>query len=223
MHMDNERNQIIQNGVKAKKQKSDIRKELIGAGYRTGDFDELYASTLTELGFQEPVPPKVTVGTKTYIPPEFGGTQVTLPHANSGTNYVKGALIGVICIALVASAFFFGSQLLDTSTNISNEPLKWGKERVQEKEEDVGLSFGDEVLQTKVKATVASAMIQGGRMGSYDGVCKDISVVAPIVCKQTENSFMMYVPMSNGTYFCEDEKQQGSIVPLSPAQKMSCR
>lgn len=221
--MEQEKNQIIQSGIEAKKQRFEIRKELIGLGHDTTDFDAVYTATLSRLGLQEPLPPKVTVGTKTYIPPEFGGTGTKLPHINNGISYTKVGAFFFLVITLVTILFFFGAKFVTKTNPNANEPLKWGKENVQDKEGDGELNFNDEVLQTKVKATVASAMIQGGRMGSYDGVCKDISVVPPVACKQTETSFMIYVPMSNGTYFCEDKKQQGSIVPSSPEERMQCR
>ncbi len=221
--MELDKNQIIQNGVEAKKPRFEIRKELIGQGHDTSDFDEVYSATLARLGLQEPLPPKVAVGAKTYIPPEFGGTGTKPAHINNGISYTKVGAFFLVIITLAAILFVFGAKFVTkTNPNADNE-LKWGKESQQNKEGVSELNFNDDVLQTKVKATVASAMIQGGRMGSYDGVCKDISVVAPVACKETEKSFMIYAPMSNGTYFCEDKKQQGSIVPSSPEERMQCR
>lgn len=221
--MELDKNQIIQNGIEAKKQRFEIRKELIGLSHDTSDFDAVYTNTLSRLGLQEPLPPKVTVGAKTYIPPEFGGTGTKLPHINNGVSYTKVGLFIFVVIMLIAMLFVYGAKFVTKTNPNADEQLKWGKESMQDKEGVNELNFNDDVLQTKVKATVASAMIQGGRMGSYDGVCRDISVVAPVACKETEKSFMIYAPMSNGTYFCEDKKQQGSIVPSSPIERMQCR
>lgn len=221
--MENEKKQIIELGIQAQKQKFEIRKELVGGGHDTTDFDEVYSATLVRLGLQEPIPSKVTFGSKTYIPPEFGGTGVKPPHINNGIRYSKVGAFFFVVIVLFIALIFAGLKFVVKTNPDDNEPLKWGKERVQDTRRGEGLSLGDEVLQTKVKATVASAMMQGGRMGSYDGVCKDISVVVPVACKETEKSFMIYAPMSNGTYFCEDKKQQGSIVSSSPGERVTCR
>ncbi len=222
--MEDEKLGIIQSGIEAKKQKFDIRKEVVGAGFGTDDFDALYASTFVTLSQQEPMAPKVTLQTKTYIPPEFGGTvPQAIQDRKNGTSVVAilGAL--VIILILLAGGVYVGAKFLLPTQTVSNEPMKWGKDRVVEEKNDVGLSFGDDILETKVKATVASAMLQGGRMGSYDGVCKDITVVAPIRCRQTTAGFIIYVPLSNGTYYCEDKLENGKVVATAPLQAEMCQ
>jgi hypothetical protein len=221
--MEQVKNEIIQKGIEAKKQKFEIREDLIREGYDTLNFDKLYATILTQLGLHEPSPQKVTVGIKTYIPPEFGGTGAKLPHINNGISYTKVGVFLFIVMALIVTLLFVGLKFVTKSNPGANVPLQWGEDALQKREDSMRLNFNDEVLQGKVKATVASAMIQGGRMGSYDGVCRDISVIAPVACKELKNSFMIYAPMSNGTYFCEDKEQQGSIITQSPVYLMSCR
>ena len=221
--MEDEKLKIIQQGIEANKQKFEIRKEIVGAGFPTDDFDTTYASVLATLGKQEPIAPKVILQTKTYIPPEFGGKTIQPLHVQGGLTAFQVVGIVLLLIALALGGLYAGAKFLLPTQTISNEPIQWGEDRVVEEKDIQALGAGDGILETKVKATVASAMLQGGRMGSYDGVCKDISVVAPVRCRQTTAGFIIYVPLSNGAYYCEDKLQNGKVVATAPLQAEMCQ
>jgi hypothetical protein len=70
--------------------------------------------------------------------------------------------------------------------------------------EDVGSRVGETLIISKIETTAASAKLYRGRMGFYDGVCEDITVVAPIVCKNSSDYFLMYAPLTPTSYYCAD-------------------
>lgn len=120
--------------------------------------------------------------------------------------------------------FLGGNTLLKflKGPGISDEPIKWG---TQEDAKTAGdEEFSDSLIETKVEATVASANIYGGTMGGmFDGVCKDISVVAPVKCKQTPNSYTIFAQLAGGKYYCVDKLGFRGTVEKVPTSGSSCR
>ena len=167
--------------------------------------------------------PKVTVQSKTHIPPEFGGIPVQPSHITRGTSLFTIIVLIVLVLAILVGGLFVASKFLLPTHPSSDEPIQWGKERVVEQKDIQELGVGDSILETKVRATVVSAKIQGGRMGSYDGVCKDITVVSPVKCRQTTAGFIIYAPLSNGAYFCEDKSEKGIVVAKAPLEGEMCQ
>jgi hypothetical protein len=72
--------------------------------------------------------------------------------------------------------------------------------------EDIGSRVSETLIISKVETTAASAKLYRGRMGFYDGVCDDITVVAPIVCKNASEYFVMYAPLTPKSYYCADSQ-----------------
>lgn len=70
--------------------------------------------------------------------------------------------------------------------------------------EDIGSRVSETLIISKVETTAASAKLYRGRMGFYDGVCDDITVVAPIVCKNTSEYFLIYSALTPTSYYCAD-------------------
>jgi hypothetical protein len=85
----------------------------------------------------------------------------------------------------------------------ADEEIQWGEEApaqgVTQSE-----TFSDSVLEAKVETTMASVKLFGGRMGSYDGACDDITVVDPIVCRHSDRAYVVFAPLSIGQYYCVD-------------------
>jgi hypothetical protein len=132
-------------------------------------------------------------------------------------------LMVVFVVALLGIFFAVGKLFVDTylaTPEVTNDPIPWGEAVVDGRNHQA--TFDDSVLETKVEQTVVSANIQGGRMGSYDGVCKDITVVAPIRCHQEEFGYAIYAPMADGSYFCVDSSEFRGYIQGRPQQGSLC-
>ena len=202
--MSTEQKAIIEQSLKAGIDRHATRRELISQGVSTQGFDEVYETILKEQGISEPRPqmPRIlpSVDTSIYI-------------GRNKHRRVVAILKMILLVAALAGLLLYGLQ-----ANIQKELNDWifnmiGHSTVGSKVTTESLSFSDSILQTKVNATVASANIYASRMGSYEGVCKDISVVAPVVCKEVAGTFAIFVPLSDGTLYCVDstKKTSGSV------------
>lgn len=132
-------------------------------------------------------------------------------------------LMVVFVVALLSIFLAVGTLIFNTyfsTPEVTNEPISWGDAVVDGKGD--AATFDDSVLQTKVEQTVVSANIQGGRMGSYDGVCNDVTIVAPIRCQQAQSGYAIFAPMANGSYFCVDSTEFRGYVQQRPPQGSLC-
>jgi hypothetical protein len=217
--MEEEKISFVKKCIEEGNDRHAARRALVSAGYGTDDFNTLYDTALAQLGISEPkgeMPDLRTLGESAVYRNNPHGTGIPRFMHN-----IKVALVLTILFALVVVGGYMLISYL-SMPKISDAPIEWGKPSTRVKEEET-LGFSDSVLQTKVKATVASAMIQGGRMGGYEGVCKDITIVAPVSCRQTQSGFVIYAPMSDGTYYCEDKAENGAIVSKKPLGGESCK
>lgn len=219
VHMEEEKIIFIKTLIKEGNNRHNARRALVSAGYGTEDFNTFYNTALLQLGVSEP---------KDEMPNMHATGESSVyrndPHGTGMPRIIHNVKVGLVLGLLFSAVAVGGYMLLSylSMPKISDAPIEWGKANTQEQENDT-LGFSDSILQTKVKATVASAMIQGGRMGGYEGVCKDITVVAPVSCRQTQNGFVIYSPMSDGTYYCEDKAENGAIVAKKPIVGESCK
>ena len=116
---------------------------------------------------------------------------------------IDAAKMSVMVLLLAAAAY--GAYLSVNKTNLSELVSELFNEGTNSQAtEEAHVSVADSILQTKVDSTVASARIYRKRMGTYDGVCRDITVVAPVACKETNEQFVIFVPLSNATEYCVD-------------------
>ena len=115
--------------------------------------------------------------------------------------YRLGSLLGVVLTIIVS--FAVGTYLSTFISQIQQDELLQWQEGTWE-EDPEGLNFSDFLMQQKVAATAASANMYGGRMGSYEGVCSDITIVDPIQCAETPETFAIFAPLSDGQYYCSD-------------------
>lgn len=127
---------------------------------------------------------------------------------------VLGLLVPFIFAAVMGTIFYSVFNTL-YSQNIMNDPrlqeeIQWGTP-ISGTEGVNGMTLADYALQGKVVATGASANVSGGRMGAYDGACADISVIAPVECLDTVESFAVFARMSDGSYYCVDSNEFGGI------------
>ncbi len=217
--MEEEKIVLIKKLIEEGNNRHDARRALVSAGYGTDDFNTFYDTALAQLGVSEPrdaMPDFRAVGeSSVYRNEPYGAGPSRLIH-----NLKVALVLAILFTLVVVGGYMLFSYL--SMPKISDEPIEWGKPAVKVHNDET-LGFSDSVLQTKVKATVASAMVQGGRMGGYEGVCSDITVVAPVSCRQTQSGFVIYAPMSDGTYYCEDKAENGTIVSKKPLEGESCK
>jgi hypothetical protein len=185
-----ERKAYIEEQIKAGKDRQSVRHELVSQGESTAGFDEEYASVLQKLGVPEPKQQSAF----RYEPQEKAEIQKSVDRIlerkrSSMKTILKAVGVVIVCVLLVV----FVMQL---------PFVKEGREEV---------SFSDTIVETNIQATGASAKVQGGRMGSYEGVCNDISVVAPIRCISNDESFAIYGLLSDGTVYCVDTDSSGRV------------
>jgi hypothetical protein len=122
------------------------------------------------------------------------------------TLYAIAAFIGLL--AFCAYIAFSGLSYLASSQYQyqlpAESPLQLGTSTAPVSGEGSGFSFADLLTQSKVESTAASARIYGTNMGSYDGVCKDISVVDPVFCSASNDAYVIYAPLQAGGAYCTD-------------------
>lgn len=207
--MESEQREFIKKLLQAGNTREEVRRALISDGRPTAGYDTQYADLLRELGVEEP---------KQKMPNMQAMGEAPLRDKNKNlpprTPIVQSfyALKILFLIGMVCAAILYGGKFAISFLHLDGSA-----------EEENGQDLNDIVLQSKVRTTVASARIQGGRMGSYDGVCKDISVVAPLQCLQTPVSFVIFAPLSDGTYFCEDKAESPIVLTKEPISGEKCQ
>jgi hypothetical protein len=173
----------------------DALRRFISLGVSTEDFSQVYSQALVELGIPEPkqdMPDMSATGERDLRPHDHRHNQFL---RLSSAVLVLCSLVGILLYVLYSGISYTPSnETLGTPSTVS---------------------AGDAVLQKKVDATAASGHIYRGRLGTYDGVCKDISVIPPVMCREATTGFAVYVPLSNGTQYCVDStKKVGSTVEI---------
>ena len=171
------------------KVKEDIRREFISQGLSTEGFEETYQKYVKELGIKPESPVVHPVFDQAY---SFGPAAMDSekPYQSTGA-FLKEVRRGVSLFWVFAVLVIVGLCVV----------VLWYFLTFQT---SGGSVLNDDLIKSKVESTVASARIQGGRMGGYDGVCKDISVVDPVLCSGTPSAFAIYAPLSGGTFYCSD-------------------
>ncbi len=206
--MTTEQTDIIKQSLTEGKDRHATRRELISQGVSTQDFDTAFNGVLGELGISEPKQAMPKLNATGEAPVYFK------THRKVRVLRVVRLCV-LVCILLgVAWYAFEGSGVYKIPIPSLIQDTYNSSIFVREHSD---VSFADSILKTKVDATVASAQISGKRMGDYTGVCKDITVVPPVACKESEKSFAIFVPLSNGTQYCVDSTQKvSSFVDPSP-------
>jgi hypothetical protein len=143
--------------------------------------------------------------------PRPSGVITSTVKSRSAHIAIPKFVMPILLLALIGGAAYGVFSLVKEDVPVAEEEIQWGVEEDTAVSEE-GFNFSDFLLQSKVKATAASANVSGGRMGSYDGACDDIIVVAPVECLDTEKTFAVFAPMSTGVYYCIDSNEfSGSV------------
>jgi hypothetical protein len=206
-----ERKEFIYKLVEENKTRHEVHGTLISQGYPTAGYEEEYAQALKDRGIQEPQPKPVSV----HFPPASHS-------AKSHTAHIAVPKIAVLLffLMLAGGALYGVLYAVKGESPEAQEEIEWGVEEEQAASEE-GFNFSDFLLQSKVEATAASANVSGGRMGSYDGACDDITVVAPVECLDTAQTFAVFAPMSTGVYYCVDSTEFSG--PVSRPSNALCK
>lgn len=172
----------------------DALRRFIAQGVSTEDFQDTYTKAISELGVTEP--------------------QQAMPEIVSGEMSLKSikhkSPIIMMLMACVAVVFFFGGMYLILTENIPAKILdllptgSHNQTNTQFQTSSESPSFSDAVLKKKIDSTMASVRIYKSRMLDYQGVCSDIAVVLPIMCKEMTASVVVYAKDSKGTTYCVD-------------------
>jgi hypothetical protein len=133
-------------------------------------------------------------------------------------------IMAVLGAVVAIGLFLFFIQMVATFYDglPQDEPIKWGEPTIL-KDAPEGFNFEDLVTKSNVETTAASATVYHGRMGSYEGVCQDISVVDPIQCRQNGESFMIFAPVSTGELYCIDNTSFSGTIPGINTAQTSCQ
>ena len=195
MYMETNRKEHIKKLMLEGKDREAVRMELISQGESTANLHEEYQALREELKMPEPKPP---VPPRVAFSANADAEKFVAEHkAQIEKKWLRRFLTIVLVIGVLCGVVFFGVKGLPSL--LQNLP----GDRVGQTEEG-NTSPADVLLLSKVESTAASAKLYRGRMGFYDGVCKDITVVEPVVCKNTSEYFMIYAPLGSGGYYCTD-------------------
>jgi len=196
-----------------------VKSACIGQGYGTAGIDDIYSGVLSELGISEPK--DVTTALQA-----TGERTLSSEPTHSQIKKKRSQFLVFCALVLVCGGVvFFGMKELIPlliPEAPSEEPIVWGEKDAIKTNTDT-LGFSDGVLETKVVSTLASADVQAGRMGSLDGVCKDISVVPPVQCTQSATSLAVFAPLSTGSFYCTDKAGFSGTVPNPPTIAGKCK
>jgi hypothetical protein len=136
--------------------------------------------------------------------------------------YAIAAVIGLLALAAyiaVSGLMYLASYQYQLP---AQAPLQLGTSTAPSSSEGGGFSFADLLTQSKVESTAASARIYGTNMGSYEGVCKDISVVDPVVCSASNKAYAIYAPLQAGGAYCTDSTGYSGVID-SAVSGSSCK
>lgn len=196
-----------------------VKSACIGQGYGTAGIDEIYSTVLTELGISEPK--DVTTALQATGERTLSSAPTHSQIKKKRSQFLVFCVLAVLSLGIV----FFGIKEvvpLFIPKAPSDEPIVWGQKSEIKTNTDT-MGFSDGVLEAKVISTLASANVQAGRMGSLDGICKDISVVPPVQCTQSATSFAVFAPLSTGAFYCADKAGFSSTVPNPPSVAGKCK
>ena len=191
--MEDTRTTLIHKLIQEGKSRHEVRTALISEGFGSKDLDADYERALQELGVEEP---KHVHTDFSYTPTEKASLQKSeARHHRKKMGTLKSALVALFVIAFSILLLMF----------LRGAPLY---------KEDAGeLDLGESLVRTKVETTAASVKVYGGRLGTYEGACDDISVVDPVICKEEGTAFVVFAPLSTGVVYCVDSTgEKGDVI-----------
>lgn len=204
--MEEEKKQLIKKMVENGSDREDIRRELISQGLNTKDFETEYATLVKETPVIPSEPKQKRTSTEGRILGDFESLSSRALRDNAPAITLRAMLFYTLSFVLVFGIALYAwtqGNVLMTFFGIDGSDIQ----RIEQ-----SLNVKDRLLQGKVTATASSAKVQGKRLLSYQGVCGDIAVVKPVVCKQVGESFVVFAQLSDGTYYCVDSNGFSGVV-----------
>lgn len=218
--METDRKEFIKQLVLQGKSREETKVQLVSNGYSSEGFVDEYKALISELHMTEPQAPsafsynsKVTESYK----------QEKVRKGGLGKKLLS-LLILLFFIALVLWGVTYGIPFVSDQFSPSiDEEIKWGKEVLEDAQDDGNqlFNFTDTLIESKVEGTAISANLYVKRMGLFDGVCKDISVVKPVTCFQTTSAYVLFAPL-DAEFYCIDSKGFKGRVTKMPDSGDSC-
>lgn len=187
-----DRKELIKKLIAENRYRDEVRNALVSEGFGSAGFEDEYESLLTEAGVSEP---KRRDRSRRVAPVPKGVMKVAVTRSALG-------LGTVFLLILLASAAWAAFSFFNQPAPVA--PIQWGTPSADEELTGGESAFTEVVVRSKVETTAASARLFGGRMGSYDGVCEDISVVPPVECAGDDTFFMIYAILPKEGWYCVD-------------------
>lgn len=208
------KDELIQKLAEEGKDKAEVRRALISEGLSTEGFEVVYEKFAKKVPVTKPKQSKV----QGQIIGDFASFE-TLPSSRKRSQSSGGKFIfSAILILLVVAGYLYVTGGLKI-TQFGQIDLK----------NDViindiqSFNIGDKLLQGKVESAAASAHLFERRMGSLEGVCNDIILVDPVECLGTNESFVIFAPVSDSKYYCVDAKGLRENLENRPVSGESCQ
>lgn len=220
--MDEQKKALISRMITEGKTRHVTRGELISEGMDTVGFEELYASALVTLGAKEPKEPVHQISALQATGEVPLHAHVT--HTSFFAYIVRLGkfVLGIAIIALVA--FYMVQTVLPVLKTKTIESTSTGEAEQMHNTQGVNpLGATDILLQSKVSVLVNAANFYVGRMSFFDGVCKDIGVLQPVLCTESPTGFAIFVGQANGSYYCTDKAGFSGMVAKKPRINGLCK
>jgi len=216
--MEIDRKEFIKQLLQQGKSREETKVQLVSNGYSSQGFEDEYRALVSELNINEPVAPSAFSYDMKAVQ-NFAQKDAPL----KGTQKKLGSLIVFLTVAsLILWGISAVIPIALTQFSIDQEQIKWGEEAKEEApKKGESFNFTDTLAESKAVSTAVSADVYVKRMGFFDGVCKDISVVAPVICLQTTTSYVLFVPLASG-YYCKDSVGFAGKVEKRPTSGDSC-
>ena len=77
-------------------------------------------------------------------------------------------------------------------------------------------------VEAKMLRLQSSAKVYYGRLGYYDGVCKDIGLPTGYTCRDSATTFVIYTKLSDESWYCADSDNYIGSVPVIFSHQKWC-
>lgn len=133
--------------------------------------------------------------------------------------YRVAVIIGVVAPIL---AIYFGYINLDSVVDKSEFQFDGSIDPFAEVNEAVG-EVDAYILERKIDAMFNSGILHRNRLTSFEGVCKDVLIEAPVRCQNTNDTFVLDAPIGNGQYYCRDATGYKGIQDAPAPSDLACK
>jgi hypothetical protein len=142
---------------------------------------------------------------------QYGGIRVTF-----WLMFCLGLLIpvGLVLVAGLNATAYISDFQQKYMTNLSEYAVT---------ADDDTQDINDFVAQARVDTMFTAGKRYYSRILTYEGVCSDVVIQKPAVCRSTEETFVVYTPLSNGKYYCRDTDGYKAVQAARPDSPLTCK